>query len=57
MDRGDKLILVETLPAQAYQKAHLPGAVNLPPDQVREAAPRPLPDQGAEIVVYCPGPT
>lgn len=40
-----------------YQHAHLPGAINLPPDRVPELAPRLLPDKGAEIIVYCSSPT
>lgn len=57
MDRGEAFTLVETLPEVAYQHAHLPGAINLPPDRVRELAPRLLPDKGAEIIVYCSSPT
>ena len=49
--------LVETLPEAAFQKAHLPGAVNLPPDRLRGLAPRLLPDKGAPIIVYCASPT
>ncbi|HYL77254.1 MAG TPA: rhodanese-like domain-containing protein [Bryobacteraceae bacterium] len=57
IDRGDKFYLVETLPAQTYHHVHLPGALNLPPDQVRQVAPTLLPDKAAEIVVYCASPT
>ncbi len=57
MDGGTAFTLVETLPEVAYHHAHLPGAINLPPDRVRELAPRLLPDKGAEIVVYCSTPT
>ncbi len=57
IDRGDRLLLVETLPAQTYHHAHLPGAINLPPDRVAELAPQLLRDKGAEIVVYCASPT
>ena len=57
IERGDKFRLVETLPQVAYEHAHLPGAVNLPPDRVRELAPQLLPDKSAEIVVYCASPT
>ncbi|MGH7963535.1 MAG: rhodanese-like domain-containing protein [Candidatus Binatia bacterium] len=53
IERGDKFILVETLPPQAYLHAHLPGAINLPPDQVKKLAPTLLPEKTAEIVVYC----
>ena len=57
MDGGESFVLVETLQAVAYQHGHLPGAVNLPPDRVRELAPRLLPDKSAEIIVYCSSPT
>ena len=57
IERGDKFQLAETLPPAAYAHAHLPGAVNLPPDKVTEFAPKLLPDKGAEIVVYCASPT
>ena len=49
--------LVEVLPAEEYEEEHLPGAINLPPDRVRELASRVLPDKGAEIIVYCSSPT
>jgi rhodanese-related sulfurtransferase len=57
IDRGEDFTLVETLPAVAYHHAHLPGAINLPPDQVKELASQLLPDKSAEIVVYCAKPT
>lgn len=57
LEGGDKFALVETLAAQTYHHAHLPGAINLPPDHVAELAPRLLPDRQAEIVVYCASPT
>jgi rhodanese-related sulfurtransferase len=57
IERGDEFHLVETLARTAYDHAHLPGAVNLPPDQVKELAPQLLPDKSADIVVYCSSPT
>ncbi|HEY0378958.1 MAG TPA: rhodanese-like domain-containing protein [Pyrinomonadaceae bacterium] len=57
MDRGESFTLVETLAPVAYGHAHLPGAINLPPDRVRELVPNLLPDKGAEIIVYCSSPT
>lgn len=53
MNRGDNFLLVETLPAMAYLSAHLPGAINLPPDQVLKQAYQVLPDKTADIVLYC----
>ena len=57
MERGDRFMLVETLAPTAYQHAHLPGAINMPPDQVEQLAASLLPDKQAEIVVYCASPT
>ena len=56
LDRGDGFYLVETLPEQQYRHTHLPGAVNLPPDAVRESASELLPEKDADIVVYCAKP-
>ncbi len=53
MDEGKDLILVDTMAELYYRHSHLPGAINLPVDQVRERAPDLLPDKDAEIVVYC----
>jgi rhodanese-related sulfurtransferase len=57
IDGGDQFKLVETLAPHAYEHAHLPGAINLPPDRVRELAPALLPDKSADIVVYCQSPS
>lgn len=48
-----RTILVEALPPEYYRKAHLPGALNLPVDEVDSLAPTLLPDRSAEIIVYC----
>jgi rhodanese-related sulfurtransferase len=53
LDREDDFFLVETLPEEQYRHTHLPGAVNLPPDAVRESGSEVLPDKDADIVVYC----
>ena len=50
---GKELILVEALPPKYFAEAHLPGAINLPHDQVDDLAPQLLPDRSAPIVVYC----
>jgi rhodanese-related sulfurtransferase len=46
-------ILVEALPEEHYASSHLPGALNIPKDQVDGLAPRLVTDKNAEIVVYC----
>ena len=57
IDRKDDFLLIEILPATAYHHKHLPGAINLPPEKVKDSASQMLPDKNAEIVVYCGGPT
>ncbi len=50
MDRGDDFVLLEVLSEQAYQRAHLPGAIRfLNMDHITEL----LPDKSAEVVAYC----
>src|SRR5260370_15314110 len=57
IDRHDPFILAEVLAPGQYERAHLPGAVNLPPDRGTALAATLLPDKHQEIVVYCGGPT
>ena len=57
IDRKDDFVLVEALGKTGYDHAHLPGAINLPSDQVATLAPKLLPDKNADIVVYCASPT
>jgi rhodanese-related sulfurtransferase len=47
------ITLVETLAPARYREAHLPGALNIPPEQINELAPQLLPNKEAEIVTYC----
>ena len=47
------MTLVEALPEKYFREGHLPGAVHLPHDQVRELAATRLPDRNAFVVVYC----
>jgi len=53
LDRKDEIKVVETLAPERYREAHLPGALNIPPDKIKELAPQVLPNKNAEIVTYC----
>lgn len=53
LEGGDELVVVEALGPMYYDDAHLPGARNLPHDQVDELAASVLPDRDAFVVVYC----
>lgn len=51
--RGGDFKLVETLAPEQFREGHLPGAINIPPDQVSTLAPTLLPDKQAEVITYC----
>ena len=53
LDANEPMILVEALPQQYFDAEHLPGAINIPHDEIRGRAPQSLPDKHALIVVYC----
>jgi len=53
LDHPKKFTVVETLSPENYHQAHLPGAINLPPERVRDLAPEVLPNRDAEVIVYC----
>jgi rhodanese-related sulfurtransferase len=53
LDRKQALIVVETLAPERYREAHIPNALNIPPERVKELAPQLLPNKDAEIVTYC----
>ena len=53
IDNKEYFFLVETLAPEYYAQGHLPGALNLPPDKVRQLASSLLPDKNAQVIVYC----
>jgi rhodanese-related sulfurtransferase len=53
LDRKESIKVVETLAPERYREAHIPGALNIPPERIKELAPQLLPDRNAEIVTYC----
>jgi rhodanese-related sulfurtransferase len=53
LDRKGSVKVVETLAPERYREAHIPGALNIPPDKIKELAPQLLPNKGVEIITYC----
>lgn len=53
LDARQPITLVEALPPKYFDAEHLPGALNIPHDEIRTKAPEMLPDKDAFIVVYC----
>ncbi|MCA1570396.1 MAG: rhodanese-like domain-containing protein [Chloroflexi bacterium] len=47
------VVLLEALPAMHYEAAHLPGARNMPHDQVDVLASQLLADTSMPVIVYC----
>jgi rhodanese-related sulfurtransferase len=56
LDHPKKFILVEALPPEHFRKQHLPGAINIPVEQIRNRAPELMPNKDMEVIVYCAGP-
>ena len=55
IDRGDEFVLVDTLDEAFYRHSHLPGAINIPLDEIQTAVEQ-VPGKDTEIVVYCMDP-
>lgn len=53
LDAGEPTVIIEALPQRHFDAGHLPGAINIPHDAVKERAASELPDRDAVIVVYC----
>jgi rhodanese-related sulfurtransferase len=53
LNRKESIKVVETLAPERYREAHLPGALNIPPEKIKELAPQLLPNKNVEIVTYC----
>jgi rhodanese-related sulfurtransferase len=55
IEGGDDFVLVDVLDEQFYRHSHLPGAINIPLDEIGTAEEA-LPDKDTEIIVYCMDP-
>jgi rhodanese-related sulfurtransferase len=44
---------ITTLAPERYREAHIPQALNIPPEKIKELAPQLLPNKNAEIITYC----
>jgi rhodanese-related sulfurtransferase len=47
-----ELTIVEVLPVEYFDRAHIPAAIHIPADRVSEMAPRLLPSKDRFIVTY-----
>jgi rhodanese-related sulfurtransferase len=51
--RDASVTLVDVLSAESFASGHIPGAINIPGENIPSEASKLLPDPLAEIVVYC----
>jgi rhodanese-related sulfurtransferase len=53
LDNKEAMTIIEALPQRFFDAEHLPGAINIPHDEIQARASAMLPDKTAFIVVYC----
>lgn len=56
IERGDRFVLIEVLEPTSYERGHVPGAINVPWNQLGDV-PSLVPDRQTEVVLYCASPT
>jgi rhodanese-related sulfurtransferase len=49
------VVVLEALPANYYADGHIPGALNLPLDDIDALAATLVPDHATPVVTYCTG--
>jgi rhodanese-related sulfurtransferase len=54
LESGENIIVIDARSPEAYQKAHIPGAVNIPHRRMSEETTKNL-DRTALVVTYCDG--
>ena len=47
-----QITVVETLAPERHPEAHIPNALNIPPEKIKELVPQLLHNKNAEIITY-----
>ena len=55
MHGKQKAVLIDARPAEEYQQAHIPGAINIPADRMKTETSRLPKDKATPIIFYCRG--
>src|SRR5262252_2821763 len=55
MDAGEKFLLVDVREDNEWARGHLPGAIHLGKGVIERDIERLVPDQSAQLVLYCGG--
>lgn len=48
-----QVVVVDVRTAEEYQQGHIPGAINLPNEEIGDVQPEALPDLDAPLILYC----
>jgi rhodanese-related sulfurtransferase len=54
LDAGENIVVVDARSLQAYQKEHIPGAINIPYRTMNQGTTRQI-DKASLVVTYCDG--
>lgn len=57
IDDREDFVLIDSRPAKRYQASHIPGAISIPVDKIKELASLLPPDKDRQLIFYCGGPT
>ncbi len=52
IDRNEEFVLVDVLSEESFQERHIPGAINIPLDEIEKMAPK-LINKNEKVIVYC----
>lgn len=54
LEAGEPIVVIDTRSPEAYRKAHIPGAINIPHRKMNEETTKGI-DRTALVVTYCDG--
>lgn len=57
IDENRDFKLIEVLPEKKFRDYHIPGAINIPGDRLRETVGERIPNRNKTLVVYCADPS
>jgi rhodanese-related sulfurtransferase len=55
MRGNQKAVLIDARPAEEYRQAHIPGAINIPPERMKGEITRLPKNKKIPIIFYCRG--
>ena len=53
MESGDPIVIVDVRTEEEYNTGHIEGAILIPNETILDTKPELLPDEDAEILIYC----